>query len=622
MTPWKPYVWKELHQSRRVALGALAVLLAISFIPSIIASIRSQGHWYNGNPLAAMFLAGPIVAVIVGVYAMGREQGEIERFWRSRPVNLNLWLLSKYVTGLVVVWLVCWTPIAIRMLGRTFEPPDESVHESIGMPLAYSFILLLIYSASFALGQLIRGVLHAAILAVAAMALIFIMPLVIAPLNWLSLEVLQRTDFGAMDLPSYATFAVSMTGLSIVLLCLSGILLKRGIRVDADQRTLSWSVVVILLALAAGVAFPMGTNVSPQQVIPLPVTQNGMVSDMAAHGNDLLIVLSGGPERSSSKDRTYGLVRVHVGEQTSVADEPLWFAAPEREQGYYYTAHDLVWSTENPSLAYTIVRRTKVQDKTIAERTHTLYTIALDAKQSDPVVHRVELNPLLDAEDGVLTLGLYRERLYVCCDHGNVRLLTFSLANPQAPSLIRSEDLEHPIGFAGPGTFRSAYGPWRSSLERYQVQLVPCPDLDASARLEVTHQLAPGFWTLAGHNRILASAPDSGEMAMRLVLFETEAVDSNTLPLSPVAQRRRGALERTLRMHFGVDLCVSDHLAYNLTGMFGATVYDIGNPGQIKRVGHYAAGEGFSSIVSLPDDRVVIAGGKLHVLDLSGRLSH
>ncbi len=622
MTSWEPYVWKELHQSRRLALGALGVFLAISFVPSIIESIRSQGHWYSGNPLAAMFLAGPILAVVAGVYAMGREQGAVERFWRARPVNLNLWLLSKYVTGLAIVGLACWTPIAIEMLGGTFERPYKAMSESTGMALAYSFILLLIYSASFVLGQLIRGGLRAAILATAAMALIFIMPLAIAPLNWLSLEVMQRVDVGTMDPPSYAAFAGGMTGLSIALLCLSGILLRRGIQVDADQRTLSWSVVVILLVLAAGVAFPMGTNLSPQQVIPLPVTQNAMVSGMAAHGNDLLIVLSGGPERSSSKGRTYGLVRVRVGEQTSVVDKPLWFAAPELEQGYYYTAHGLAWPTEDPSLAYTIVRRIKLRDKTITERTHTLYTIALDPRQGDPVVHRIELNPLLDAEDGVLTLCLYQEHLYVCCDRGNVRLLTFSLADPKAPSLIRSEDLDQPIGFAGPGTFRGAYGPWRSSLEQYQVQLVPSPDLEASARLEVTHRLAPNFWAPAGRNQILASATDSGNIAMRLVLFETKAADNNTLLLSPVAQRRRGALERTLRMNFGVDLCVSDHLAYNLAGTFGATVYDISNPGQIRRVGHYAAGEGFSTMVSLPDNRVVIAGERLHVLDLPVRPSH
>ncbi len=607
MTSWKPYVWKEVHQSRRLALGGLGVFLAISFIPSAIASIRSQGHWYNGNPLAAMFLAGPILAVVAGVYAMGREQGAVEQFWRARPVNLHLWLLSKYVIGLALVWLACWTPLVITMLARTFEPRDAPVYEGISMPLAYSFILLLIFSASFVLGQLVRGGLHAAILALAAMALIFIMPLAIAPLNWLSLEVLQRVDTGARDLPSYIAFAAGMTGLGIALLALAGILLKRNVKVDVDQRTLSWSVVVILLVLAAGVAFPMRTNLPAQQMIRLPVDQEVAVQDMAADGNEMLILLSSGPERGSSRGRKYGLVRVHVGRQTSVVDPPRWFVDPGKEPKVYYNASDLAWSAEKPSLAYVVVSR---QDVTRGQRTDTLYTIALDAKQSNPVVHRIELNSLLN--EPWPTLALHQDHLYVYEGHDGARLLTFSLADPRTPSLIHTRNLEQRIGFPGPG--------WPGSSSEYAIQLAPLGDLDASARLEVTHQLAPYGWTLLGDGRVLASVLDSRHAALRLMLFETGLRHDSVIPLHPVAQRQAGAIERVLRS-YGGRLYGSDGLACRLTG-FGATVYDIRDPQRIARVGHYAAGGGFSAAAVLPDNRVVIAGEGLHVLDLSSKLAH
>lgn len=619
MRSWTPYLRKELHRSQRLALAALGVFLGLGLVPMLIGRLHIDGGRYDDDSLLLVLqLGGPILAALVGVYATGREQGAVERFWRSRPVDLKRWLLSKYAVGLVIVWLVCWIPVLILVvLLKAVSTADIPLGGPARMLLVHSFILLLIYSVSFVLGQCIRGTIHAAILSVGAMALILIMPLVVRPLNWLSVERLNEAQIETLDAPSYIAFAAAMTLLSLALLGLAGILLKRNVQVDLDQRTLSWSVVAILLVLAAGVVFPMGTNLAARQVIPLPVEHNAMVRDMAADGNDVLILLSDGPERSSGRGRRYGLLRVHIGEQTPAAGEPLWFLSPVQEPNIFYTPIGLAWSPEEPSLAYVMVRRT---ERITGEHTLFLYTMALDRGPGDPVIHRVELNPLLETEDGVLTACLYREHLYAYYDREDVRLLTFSLADPATPSLIRSEDLAHPIGFAGPGTHRSAYGPRRSSLQQYQVQLVPVSGLNDSSRMEVTHRLAPYLWVPAGDGRVLASTPDPGGSGMQIVLFETGPVQNSIVPLHPVAQRRASALERFLRVTYGGALFCSDHLAYRL-GVFGATVYDIDKPGRFERIGHYAAGEAFSTMASLPGNRVVIAGQRLHVLDLSDKVS-
>jgi hypothetical protein len=621
MRSWTPYLWKECRQNLWPALSALGAFLGIGLIPPIIDHIHRGSRRYDDDALLGIIeLGGPILAVLVGVYAMGREQGTLERFWRSRPIDLTRWLLSKYAVGLAIVWLVCWIPLLIWMtLIRTVSTADVTLGGPARMLLVHSFILLLIYSASFVLGQCIRGTLHAAILSVGVMALILIMPLVARPLNWLSVELLERARIGALNAPSYIAFAATITVLSIALLSLAGVLLRRNVQVDVDQRTLSWSVVAILLVLAAGVAFPMGTNLPAQQVIPLPTGQDGWVHDMAADGNDVLILLSNGREPGSSRGRKHGFVHVRIGEQTSVVDEPLWFADPGQEQGYYYSTSGLAWSNENPSLAYTIVRRAKLEDRTGKERTQTLYTIALDTKRGNPVVHRVALNPLLETEDGVLTACLYRKCLYIYYDREDVRLLTFSLADPEAPAFVRREDLAHPIGFAGPGTLRSGFGPLRSSLQQYQIQLVPIPDLDDSTRLEITHRLVPYSWVPGGDDRVLASVPDSSRTAMQLTLFQAGPTQNDIIPLRSVAHRRARAFERLLRLSYAAELFSWDRLACRLSG-FGATVYDIGGPNRIERIGHYAAGEGFSTMAPLPNNRVVIAGKRLHVLDLSDKL--
>ena len=106
-----------------------------------------------------LLFGGPILAMVAGVYAMGREQGQVERFWRSRPIDLNRWLVSKYIVGLAVVWLVCWIPLSIQIAGGIFISNwtyDDTL-ESLSMSLVYSFILLLIYSVSFVLGRASEG---------------------------------------------------------------------------------------------------------------------------------------------------------------------------------------------------------------------------------------------------------------------------------------------------------------------------------------------------------------------------------------------------------------------------------------------------------------------------------
>ena len=609
MRSWTPYLSKESRQSRRLALAALGVFLGISFIPSIIESCtHARVHWYNGNTLGVLFLGGPLLAIVAGVYATGREQGAIEAFWRSRPVNLNRWLVSKYIMGLALVWLVCWGPLSIHVLGEGLNSHwmDDDVFESLNMSIAYSFILLLIYSTSFVLGQCIRGVLHASILAVGVTALIYIMPLATAPLNWLSVEVLQKADVGVLDLSSLIAFAATMTALSVASLALAGILLKRNVQIEVDQRALGWSVAVILLVLTAGIAFPMGTNLSPQQVIPLPITQEGVVRDMAAHGNEVLLLLSSGPAWKGSK---LGLVRVHIGEQTSVVDEPFWFLDPGQEQSIYFNSLDLVWPVEDPACVYVVVSQNMRENKTLKEPTSTLYTVALDAKQADPVVHRIALNPLVTTRYSAQTACLHRQRLYVYSnEHQQEGLLTFSLADPRAPSLIHSEHLAHHIGWLH-----------RGPSQDYQLCLPPIPDTDDSARLEITYKLAAWLWSPAGDSRLLASNLRSGSFAPRLALYETGPTQNDLMPLHPIAQRRSATFEGLIGSPYG-ELFYSAPLAYRLGGS-GVTVYHIGSSRQIERVGHYAAEGGFSRMVALPNHRVVLAGRKLHVLDLSDKVA-
>jgi hypothetical protein len=599
-------LWKEFRQNLRLGLAAVGVFVGVPLLFTLIEVIRGNGQWYN-DALGMVLLGGPILAVIVGVCAMGREQGAIEGFWRSRPVALHRWLAIKYLTGLAIVGLACLMPILIEMWGKLRTESVRRITEDTAMLLVYSFILMLIYSESFVLGQCVRKMLHAAILAISVMAMIFLIPLVVAPLHWLSIEIVQRADTHSLNASSFVPFAGALTAMSIALLCLAGVLLKRNIQIELGGRTLGWSVVVILLVLTAGVAFPMGANLPAQQIIPLAAGQNNRVSSMKADGNDVLVLLSSIPERGSSRERKHGLVHVHIGEETSSVDKPIWFVDPGQEQGVSYQAGPFMWSGRASSVAYAIVTRSALEQNTVKQRSHMLYTIALDRGQDDPVVHRVELDPLLRIDDPWLTACLYQDHLYVC-GHGSsgAQLLTFSLADPRAPSSVHSEDLPDRIGRL-----------LRRSSQPY-VLLIAIPDANSMDRLNITYELAPELWTPAGDDRVLASVGNPDDLSMQLELFETQQTQDNVMSLRSVSHRRTPTIERFFGLSFG-SLYYSAPFVYQLSGT-GVTVYDVTSSNQIKRIGHYAAG-GFSEIISLPGNRVVLAGDRLHILDLSDKLA-
>jgi hypothetical protein len=610
MTSWTPYLWKEYRQSRRFGLAILGVFLGISLGPWILDTLLRREPEYDYTAEAVFLLGGPFLAVMAGVHAMGREQGRIERFWRAQPINLNRWFVSKYLTGFFLVCLACWLPLSIEIMCRHFGNTSYHLDQVAPGFLVYSLVLLLIYSVSFVLGVCIRSTLHSAILAMGAAAMIFLVPLVVEPLTWLNVAgVVQSVDNGSRYAGSVVAFGGTMIALSLALLWLAGTLLKWNARIDVDRRTLSWSLAMMMLVLFAGIAFPMGTNIPAQQVISMPNGLHSMVCSMIADGNDILVLFQSRPEQGSSAGGKYGLVRVHVGRRMSTMDEPIWLAAnPEKRLDVW--AYGLAQSAESPSLAYTIITQVGRQDPAVENRTLSLCTIALDSRQDDSIVHRVELNPLLGTREDWTTICVRQGRLYIYCrEHDDARLLTFSLADPLVPLLLHNDVLHD---------FSSRLNSRPSG--RYEVRLMPIADLDDFSRLGVMRKLGLNYFlALTGDGRVLASVDDPGSLTTRLLLLEVDSVRDDVMSFHSVAQRREAILAGLLRSSsYGVSCLGSLACQFSSNG---ATFHRIRESSRIERIGHYAAGEDFNAMVTLPHNRVVLAGKRLHVLDLSDRLS-
>src|SRR5207248_10793483 len=101
---------------------------------------------------------------------------------RYRPVSITQWLLTKYLVGLAIVLFSCILPLILeRLLSR--RPEDQSTFTLVFFPFSWTAL----YSIGFLCGALVRRTAHAAMLALAAMLLLYFLPMILPPLAWLSM---------------------------------------------------------------------------------------------------------------------------------------------------------------------------------------------------------------------------------------------------------------------------------------------------------------------------------------------------------------------------------------------------------------------------------------------------
>lgn len=549
----------------------------------------------------------PILAITLGVYAMAREQGTIQGFWQSRPLGITAWVLSKYVMGLIMLGGVLAALLVIQMiLFYAADLPNRTLNGLRILACVNSWLVLAMYSVAFVLGQWIRGVIHALILSVGAVALILLVPVIVPWLDAWSLTFMTRVGPRILQTPGYAVFVAGMVTFCAGMVCFCHRLVKKRIQIDVDQRAIAWSTVILLLVLGAGALFPIGTNLTPEQILDLPVEQQGGVIAMAAQGNQVLVLLNDGPQRNSSRNRRFGLVRAEVnageapgGDQTVSMGEPLWFLESEG-QSSYTLVQDLAWSEADPSLAYVLARKSELTDKNKTDVSYSLMTLRLDNVLA-PIADDLDLTPLLSEGYSILSVSIEQTRLYVYEHRKQNGLLAFSLDKPERP-VLTSREIVSPLGFSGPR-------PPRNKLTQYQITALS----GSQDALRITYDLTRRNswpWTGIREDRILAFTGD-----WVLTLFGTDEIDTDGVVLTSISQRPRSPIRRLLHLGYGSVLDSLDDWVLCAHGL-GVTVYRATDDHEIQRVGHYAVGQGFADMVGLPDKRVILGNDKLHILRL------
>jgi hypothetical protein len=261
---WKE--WNEVRVYLWIAMGVFVGLPVIGGFEEVIFQHFRQFEIF-ASPWVVAF--GGVLAIFVAVGATCRDlSGPVEDFWRSRPVGIFQWLLVKYFVGLAVVLAACALPLALEL---AFNVEKSAALLLIWLP----FMWAALYSIGFLAGCLVRRTAHAAMLALATMLLVYFLPVILPPLEWMNAPTVTESWNWQGSWPvlwdsQKLEFARGMLGLLAIVLILALLAVRCGWRIDSGRKIIYGAISSALLILFASAAFEMGTNLPILQQIDLP----------------------------------------------------------------------------------------------------------------------------------------------------------------------------------------------------------------------------------------------------------------------------------------------------------------------------------------------------------------
>jgi hypothetical protein len=180
-TSFRAIAWKQFRESGPLALVGVAVIVGIVAMILVVErsnSIDRLTHLfevYAGVTASLGFAVAMIVGIGVFLYDVGPG---LNTFWRSRPINPNLWFWTKLLSGLAIVLGAIYGPLVIAALPRITLAATVAGREAFSSILHGNSELLIfpaltaaIFAAAAAMTVLVRNAVYAAILSVAVVYL-------------------------------------------------------------------------------------------------------------------------------------------------------------------------------------------------------------------------------------------------------------------------------------------------------------------------------------------------------------------------------------------------------------------------------------------------------------------
>ena len=171
-SPLTAIAWKQSRESGPLVLIGLAGILAIVAVVGIInwrdVDVDAAVQAYAGLTVSA----GLLIALVVGIGLMLFDLSPaLNTFWRSRPINPDLWYWTKVVTGLLVIIAALYVPLLIALSLRHGERVRQAF--SSKDTIMFPAITIGIYFSAVMMTCLVRQAIYAAILSIGALYLSF-----------------------------------------------------------------------------------------------------------------------------------------------------------------------------------------------------------------------------------------------------------------------------------------------------------------------------------------------------------------------------------------------------------------------------------------------------------------
>jgi len=559
-------VWKEWHETRGFLWIGLGVFLGLPVVAGLEAMAQYHHRFeISASPWVAIF--GGVLAVFVAAGATCRDLGDrLQDFWRSRQIGAVRWMLVKYFVGLAVVLAACLLPLGLEL---AFSRQEDT--PAIFMVMWMPFFWTVLYSLGFLAGCLVRSTAHAAMLGLAAMLLVYFLPLVLPPLHWMSVTML-------IEPKGEWVFAAEMLGLAVVPVAMALLAVRRGWRIESGQRMMYGSISAAVLILLASAAFQLGTN--------LPILQQADLPD----GETVAFLRCDGQHGFVITNRTlHPPIGVYVvkSEYRTLELTPngIKLGRPEEPGG---DLEGVTWLPNHPEIGYSAEIR---QENAQQEQECRLNVYAMVNNFAVKSLHLWDQRP---QEFWTFPSAMiWQNKLYVIGAYAVV----LDISEPTAPRVISEQHLA--------GGF---YGELEGS-EKPVLWLPPVPGLPPRQWLEAAVQRQ--VWTYRLDGDILCVGGTDGLRAFRLTKLTDVSATFKT-----IGEHKQTILDQLFGTSFDFEMRMQNGMLYTSGWGQGrinpsVSVFDAAGPAPLRMVGHFAAPGSDFHVCPLPDGRALVGGTKI-----------
>lgn len=162
--------WKQSRESGPVAVAGLVAIVAIVTCYCLAAwyvegiGVNETGFIYRQT--ATIF--GFFIALVAGIGVALQDVGSrLNTFWRSRPIQPDLWFWTKFATGLIIVLASIYVPIGLFAAFGETSLDDTKYPDTLMIAAAQ----VAVFAAAVMVTCLVRQAVYAAILSIAAVYL-------------------------------------------------------------------------------------------------------------------------------------------------------------------------------------------------------------------------------------------------------------------------------------------------------------------------------------------------------------------------------------------------------------------------------------------------------------------